>query len=734
MADEKVSRFLAEVQPLVYLSNDDEALRRFASLVSATFGVDKAMADTVNTESMTSGSLQDYLVSTKKAYVDNGLSDYSSFPELINYRNAGFRSCCIVPMAIAGKSVPILTMLSKTDNYFDDKFVGVVSAGALLLGMSILYRSETSRSGRLANYFDAAFNMPDAQLLVSSDNRIVKSNKEARRLFPNMASFDSVFGVGFAELAALAKSGARKQYGVEINGLVRTFEISANGINDRLVNVMARDLTEQSIFRGAVELMGSGKDVYLALLDRDFAIKWCTDNFERLFGYPKGIILGKNIADFVSRGERERFVREAAVPRAQGTTTIEVSGSSTMLAHFAISGINGSYLISLVNADAEKYVEVARNSINDFINYTSDMVILANELGYVKECNMAAEAMLGYAKAELVGRDVKNLYADQSLFDRDVTYLREGQKVDSNYINLIKKDATQLPVVQSMRMMKDSEGGVSYLLVMKELMTKDTLSRLKVDMERAQNEVKELKRDSAQKTDFIYNISHELKTPLTSIKGFSTLLYNGEVGPLNDQQKDYVMTIIEEADRLTLIIQQVLDATKLEAQKVKLDLKDVDLAELENSPSIKALKEAAESKGLAFRWKAAYDLPRITADPNRLIQVFVNLIGNAIKFTEHGSITVDISNKSKKAVICKVIDTGIGVSDEDRRRLFKKFYQAAKKEGLVMREGSGTGLGLSITKNIVELHGGKVGVESTLGQGSTFWFILKVNPTVKKQK
>jgi signal transduction histidine kinase len=124
-------------------------------------------------------------------------------------------------------------------------------------------------------------------------------------------------------------------------------------------------------------------------------------------------------------------------------------------------------------------------------------------------------------------------------------------------------------------------------------------------------------------------------------------------------------------------------------------------------------------------------VPVVIADPNRLIQVFVNLISNAIKFTEHGSITVKIYRKGKNVRV-EVSDTGIGISKEDQRKLFRKFYQVPKK-GLTKQEGAGTGLGLSIAKEIISLHKGRIGVNSELGKGSTFWFTIPIDLRKKKE-
>jgi signal transduction histidine kinase len=210
------------------------------------------------------------------------------------------------------------------------------------------------------------------------------------------------------------------------------------------------------------------------------------------------------------------------------------------------------------------------------------------------------------------------------------------------------------------------------MIVIKELETKRRLEDMEMSLKERDSKIKKLESVGERKSEFIYNISHELKTPLTNIKGFSSLLYNGNAGELTKSEKDYVSTIMEESDRLMLIIQQVLDAAKLEADKVKLDFKDFDLKTIYNNPTIKSLEESALNKGLEFKWEADKSLPNVSCDPNRLIQVFVNLIGNAVKFTDKGGITVHMFLKTKRAVECDVIDTGIGISEDDRKKLFKK--------------------------------------------------------------
>lgn len=188
---------------------------------------------------------------------------------------------------------------------------------------------------------------------------------------------------------------------------------------------------------------------------------------------------------------------------------------------------------------------------------------------------------------------------------------------------------------------------------------------------------------------------------------------------------------MENLNRLMDLIMQVLDVAKFSANKIRLDYQQVNLEELGQHPSIRSLSELCSRKGVSFGWHVDYNVPSVSADPNRLIQVFVNLITNAIKFTEKGSVEVYIT-KVGRSVRVDVKDTGIGISKDDIGKIFKKFYQLQRR-GLTKQEGSGTGLGLTIVKEIVNLHGGKMHVKSEVGVGSDFWFTIPISEKEKKK-
>jgi signal transduction histidine kinase len=732
MADDaSIKKLLSELIPILGSAVSDEELsKHFTSVIAGTFGIEHVSLDGMRDERAPSGALEGYLFNTRKPYIDNQLSEFSSFPELIDFRNNGYHSCAIMPIIVNGRLIAVLRLLSTAENRFTEDLIGSISFSAYLVGFALMYKHESNRNLSIANYFNGAFNSAVPQMIVSSDGSVLKVNGAAIRALELPAhSTVREIGLDFGQLSALTGKSAKVQR------RARVYSVSSSRISDKLLHVSMQDVTDLEMLGAATAAMRGSSQIGALILDRDLNIITSTNAFSGITGYNNDMLQGKSFISLLQDGDRDAFRKDVA--SSAGKTLngmINVTGikaASTRL-RYALSSYLLGHVLVFMNAQSESYISAVNAALEDFISNTSELVIVSDMLGYIKECNMPVEAMLQYSRNELIGREVKSIYADPSLFERDVKYVISGTKVDNSYVDFIAKDNGRVSTACSMRLVKDVNGDASYVIFAKELETKRLLQDQGSKIKEMLNEANKLRANSDLKSQFIYNISHELKTPLTNIKGFSSLLYSGEFGALNEEQRSYTLTITQEADRLMLIIQQVLDAAKLEANKVKLELKEVDLHELANSHSIMALQEAALNKHLEFSWNTGFDVPKITADPNRLIQVFVNLIGNSVKFTEQGSIAVKVFKKSKRTIECDVVDTGIGIGDEDRHKIFKKFYEAPKKE-LVKQDGAGTGLGLSITREIIKLHHGKIGFRSQLGKGSTFWFSLPINPKSKKK-
>jgi two-component system phosphate regulon sensor histidine kinase PhoR len=232
------------------------------------------------------------------------------------------------------------------------------------------------------------------------------------------------------------------------------------------------------------------------------------------------------------------------------------------------------------------------------------------------------------------------------------------------------------------------------------------------------HDITEMRKLEVMRRDFVANVSHELKTPLTSIKGFVETLLGGALDD-KENSRDFLKIIQEHADRLDSLISDLLDLSHLESKEIKLEIKKIDLKDLADE-ILSGFKSQLRKKNI----EAKNEMPAgvfVNADINKIRQIFTNLVDNAIKFNkEKGSIKIYQQESDGKHKII-VEDSGIGIPAKDISRIFERFYRVDKARS---RELGGTGLGLSIVKHIVDLHGGTVGVESTEGLGSKFWFTL----------
>jgi len=242
----------------------------------------------------------------------------------------------------------------------------------------------------------------------------------------------------------------------------------------------------------------------------------------------------------------------------------------------------------------------------------------------------------------------------------------------------------------------------------------------------------QVRRANDAKTEFVSFVSHELKQPMTSMKGYTDLLMKGVAGALTETQYGLLETIRSNVDRMNLLVSELLDISRIESGRIRLELSDVSVEKVIRDV-LQTIRGQIEGKQQKLEVEIVPDLPLVRGDRSRLMQVLTNLMSNAHKYTpEGGSITIRAQSQSngqsgggeEDFVLCSVTDTGIGMSSENQERLFTTKYFRA--DDPAVRSVPGTGLGLVITKSLVELHGGEIWVESELGKGSTFSFTLPV--------
>jgi signal transduction histidine kinase len=222
------------------------------------------------------------------------------------------------------------------------------------------------------------------------------------------------------------------------------------------------------------------------------------------------------------------------------------------------------------------------------------------------------------------------------------------------------------------------------------------------------------------KDEFISIASHELRTPLTSIMGYVSLLLDGEVGELTEEQQQFLQIVDSNAERLIGLVNELLDISRIESGRIQLTLQPLDLREVVQAVCTD-LRTASRSKRITTVVQLPLEPIHVQADRDRLIQVLTNLLSNAYKYSPE-STTVTVQGTTQDGTVqVNVVDQGIGISALDQAQLFSKFFRAdsARRQGI-----TGTGLGLSITRSLVEMQGGQIWVSSCLGQGSTFSFTL----------
>lgn len=236
-------------------------------------------------------------------------------------------------------------------------------------------------------------------------------------------------------------------------------------------------------------------------------------------------------------------------------------------------------------------------------------------------------------------------------------------------------------------------------------------------------DVTEEKRVEAIKRDFVANVSHELRTPLASIKGYAETLLDGAMDDKSTLKK-FITIIDRHANRMTAIIDDLLTISMIESHQMQLKLEAVDIKGLINSV-LQGFEKNARDKGLKLILNMRDDLPPVTADRVRLEQVIVNLVDNAIKYTNQGEVKI-IARKEDNAIRIDVEDTGIGIPEKDIPRIFERFYRVDKGRS---RELGGTGLGLAIVKHIIQAHKGLIWIKSISGKGTTFSLSLPLSPS-----
>lgn len=365
-------------------------------------------------------------------------------------------------------------------------------------------------------------------------------------------------------------------------------------------------------------------------------------------------------------------------------------------------------------------LKLRQKALRALVNKTENAVVITDTSGCILDMNETTFDIFGYEREEILGRDF-SILRNRILEDGDVisgfAELNKGKFWNSE-VDMIKKDKTTFHASISISMLSWTEGKLLVYRVRDITKRKKEEQELIAARESAEDAVK-------AKSNFLATMSHEIRTPLNGVIGTASLL---ERTHLNTEQADYVQTIINSSNSLLVLLNDILDFSKIESGKMQLEPIVCDLRS-EIVSVTELLRPHAETKNLRFAVSIDRQIPdKIKVDVMRLKQVLLNLLGNAIKFTDKGfvQLSCQISGQLNDTLDLQfeVSDTGLGISKEKQALLFQSFSQVHQHSS---RKYGGTGLGLAISKDLVELMGGNILVESSEGKGSSFKFNISVH-------
>jgi len=503
-----------------------------------------------------------------------------------------------------------------------------------------------------------------------------------------------------------------------------------------LVDITSRKATEKDlqILSFAARKTSTG----MLIRDKDGVIIWMNGALEKIVGYTLEEMKGKVFGDKLIGPETDVKVFAEAVNAVKENRPYEVELKIYRKDKTSLwASLSNNPLINdageverqvgvIVDIDKRKNAEEQLKLLSLVASSTTSGVVINDKQGKVEWVNNAFEKITGYniddVKARHLGDTLKGELTDVAIIERARRLSRNKQSFEVDLL-AYRKDGQPLWISVINSVILDDNGEVDkYIEVIIDITSK---KRVEMELIAAKEEALQLNR---AKDMFMSVMSHEIRTPLNAVIGMAHLLLDGN--PL-ESQKENLGILKFSAENLMNLINDVLDFTKIETGNVELEKADVNLREMVQRITSSMQYKALE-KNIYLNHIIEDAIPELViGDSARLVQVLLNLVSNALKFTDTGGVTIDLKvleeTNNNIRIRFAVTDTGIGIANDKINTIFESFKQA---EADTTRKYGGTGLGLAISKRLIELHDSRINVDSVLGQGSTFWFTITFNRAV----
>jgi two-component system sensor histidine kinase/response regulator len=476
-------------------------------------------------------------------------------------------------------------------------------------------------------------------------------------------------------------------------------------------------------------LVQSSEDAIIGATPDGTILSW-NKGAETIFGYTDQEAMGKCISSMVACQHDDEI---AAIPdvlkQGQSLTHFETMGrrkhGGQVDISLSISPIRepGGRTVALTvtahditaRKRSERDLRTSERRYRQLFEHNLAGVVRTRLDGRVLDCNPALVSMLGYAPDEIP--NAAEVYYFETDRARIVERLKAEKSVTNEEIKFRRKDGSGLWVLANLALVEDESGSVLEATLI------DITNRKRYEEDR-EKAVAAAEAANRAKSEFLANMSHEIRTPMNGVIGMTDVLLETEITP---EQREFLGIVKSSADSLLTIINEILDFSKVEAGKVVLERIPFQLPEVVESAA-KSLLLAAHDKGLDLHWRVAPEVPAtVIGDPTRLRQILLNVINNAIKFTQRGSVAVDVhaegEETSSALLHFTVSDTGIGIPEDKQTAIFEAFVQG---DSSATRKFGGTGLGLAISSRLVRMMDGNIWVESKPGKGSDFNFCIRL--------